>query len=66
MLNKRELTSVRDVESAFPIKRLSSCLFRDGAVTKLSAAETRHAFNTDADTGAALPARSDIVFVDFE
>jgi hypothetical protein len=66
VLNKREFTTLKDTATGLPIKRLSSCLFRDGNATKLSADETRHAFNTDAATGEALPARTDIVFVDFQ
>jgi hypothetical protein len=65
VLNKREFTTLKDTGRGLPIKRLSSCLFRDGNATKLSADEPRHAFNTDADTGETLPARTDIVFVDF-
>ena len=65
VLNKREFTTLKDTGTGLPIKRLSSYLFRDGNATKLSADEPRHAFNTDADTGETLPARTDIVFVDF-
>jgi hypothetical protein len=63
--NKGEFTTLKDTGTGRLIKRLSSCLFRDGNATKLSADETRHAFNTDSDSAEALPARTDIVFVDF-
>jgi hypothetical protein len=66
VLNKREFTTLKDTQTGLPIKRLSSCLFRDGNVIKLSADETRQAFSTDADTGRALPPQTDIVFVDFQ
>jgi hypothetical protein len=65
VLNKREFTPTRDVETGLPIKRLSSCLFQGGTATPQSADNTRQAFNTDADTGKPLSAMKAVVFVDF-
>jgi hypothetical protein len=65
VLNKREFTSAKDVATGWPVKRLSSCLFEGNAAIPQTAEATRHAFNTDADTGKPMAPMTDIVFVDF-
>jgi len=65
VLNKREFTSIKDVATGLPVKRVSSCLFEGNTATPQSAETTRYAFNTDADTGKTLPRLTDVVFVDF-
>lgn len=66
MMNVREFTKLRDTETGLPFKRLSACVFRHGEkVDPLTAEATRNAFNTDAQSGAPLPPRSDVLFVDF-
>lgn len=65
VLNKREFTAIRDSNTGLPIKRLSSCVFKDGSFKKLKADVTRYSFNTDHETGRPLPLQTDIVFVDF-
>jgi hypothetical protein len=66
VLNKREFTALHDPQTGLPIKRLSSCLFRQGAPPRpMSADLTRRASDTDPKTGEPLPQETDIVFVDF-
>jgi hypothetical protein len=66
MMNVREFTNLRDLKTGRPIKRLSSCVFRNGELFEpLSADAVRRAFTTDAATEEALPPQTDIVFVDF-
>jgi hypothetical protein len=65
VLNKPEFTPAKDVATGWPIKRLSSCLFKGNMAIPQSAEVTRHAFHTDADTGKPLTPMTDVVFVDF-
>ncbi len=64
-LNKREFTKNKDKVSGHPIKKLSSCVFRNGGVQKLSAIEIGNAWTIEHKTGKTLPTPTDIVFVDY-
>ena len=65
LLNKREFTALRAPATRLPIKKLSSCVIEKDGIWRLSAAQTSDAFTIDAQTGRPLPARTDVVFVDF-
>ncbi len=65
VLNKRESTSIMDIATGLPVKKLSSCLFKGNLAMPLSAEDTRHAFNAEAETGKPLPPMKNVVFVDF-
>jgi hypothetical protein len=55
VLNRREFTPVKDVTTDLPVKRLPSCYFKGNTAIPQSADGTRHAFNSDAETGKRLP-----------
>jgi hypothetical protein len=58
-------TALRDPATRLPIKKLSSCVIEKDGIWRLSAVQTSDAFTIDAQTGRPLPARTDVVFVDF-
>lgn len=66
VLHKREFTKLIDEKTKFPVKKISSCLFLENSVFKMTASETKKAFHTDANSGKKLPRMTDAIFIDFE
>ncbi len=66
VLIKRQFTSLKDVETGLPIKKISACRFeKDGICVPFTAEEIRSASNVDAQTGKPLKPEPNVTYQDF-
>lgn len=65
-LVRQDPVPLRVAGSAIVTSRISMCIVGRGGLTPLSAADARHVFYNDPDTGRPLPPQEGLVFGDFD